>query len=1497
MQKSALKTWMKWAGLTVVLLLCFSFVAAHAQDLTSGGSGLSIEAATEGATVSEAVSRQELGPLITNIVNYFIGFLGFLAIIVLVYAGVLMVLNLGNEEAITKSKKIMTYAAIGLVVIIMSGAIVRFITGSAGEGVGGECKPNAAQGEEGSCPSDQYCAYDVSSQSYQCKSYATRQCLDSRDCGPDEWCQEDFTCASHTPPGSTRCEAENGTQGSCESDEICWYGVCTRKSAEGEPCTEEEGCPEHYECINEICRLAYGGQSWGASCVQTRDCQQGEYCSAEKQQCVRGQDLTCSAERPCPEPKQCDEYGLCRNPNAGSGSICQDNTDCYTGYVCNMDKKRCEYQGSGLGEGVTGSPAIAASEERLAELDRLLADLMAELDGLSDDIDGLPGADRDHLLGILGQGTLADKMAGVKTILDATDDPAVARVLERVLSALERLEDLREELDALREVMPESEATIKAWNEVSEALNTLIDDPLSTIKLQRFESRYRTLNSLLRQFPFVQAIIHAAPAEGNVPFTVTLDALDSIDPTGGTISDYKWSYLDNKGSEVSLGADPVIVHDFTEPNTYAVKLAVSTAQKDKAGYKTAADGVSVVRIKANPAASKVAFRINGVEASDVYHATEKEGAAGIAFDPGPTVPAVGKVIQKYEWMYGDTATEERSVPTTVIHTYSKPGEYTVILKVTDNHGVVDRKVVKLYIKSLAADIRITPKDGNVNTEFHFQGLDSRSDDGTIKKYEWSVEDFEGNVAARSEEQNFYHKFERPGQYRIILLVTDTPGSKDKHLTLLNVHSRPPVASFSYSIPQANHPNAVEFDAMNSYDPDQGDRITYSWDFDGDGIYDVVDSTEIKTSFTYKRIGEYKAVLQVEDSFGQIHSISKGVTVNSVLSGDIVMEKKAGQVGEEMEFKAVSPNAVAYLWEFGDGETASTEEDKITYTYKKKGKYKVKLNFFDDEDNVNSDYAYMLAGDRDTPIAVATAFVNSREPALMENLCGQGKDGIIVTRADSILLTAKDALNRDGSSRMLSYDWRFSDGSASSRKEFNHKFDEINRESDCFSVSLAVRDQVSGKVSDEDTLYFHVVNQLPAITDFVIMAPLSQAKELVTPSKIHLKAVNPKDTDGQIKKYRWWYYREGNEDEKLGVHSTGTPETDIVITAEGSPDVTNRYFFIAEITDNDNGVYSSTERFGELSYLDVKNGPNLSPVAEFTMDKTTIAVGDSITFISNAYDPQGDTLPSDAFRWDFDGDGEFDDVTSGPQVSRQFNTPGEYDVRLKVVYRGLSSSVAKKIFVEPTNSLPQAAFTYKISGDTVSFDGSNSRYDPDLEDNTLRFEWDFDIEGDANGNGIKDDDAESTEPNPTHTYPVSGIYRIRLKVKDALGMEGVVVREVNLAMDQAQREKNTKSSIAVTSPSQPLTSLNVVLTPMEIMKNGTADIEASVLNADNSPYYGQVFFEVMEGSGNFTPNPVDAKESKAATIFSPVDSGTIRVRVRATGTYYGELTEDVILKVK
>lgn len=63
---------------------------------------------------------------ILSLANFFLGFVGFFAVIVLIYAGIRMIANFGDEEAVTKAKDTAKYALIGIVLAFSAFTILRF---------------------------------------------------------------------------------------------------------------------------------------------------------------------------------------------------------------------------------------------------------------------------------------------------------------------------------------------------------------------------------------------------------------------------------------------------------------------------------------------------------------------------------------------------------------------------------------------------------------------------------------------------------------------------------------------------------------------------------------------------------------------------------------------------------------------------------------------------------------------------------------------------------------------------------------------------------------------------------------------------------------------------------------------------------------------------------------------------------------------------------------------------------------------------------------------------------------------------------------------------------------------------------------------------------------------------------------------------------------------------------------------------------------------------
>lgn len=80
-----------------------------------------------GATGGEGSFRA----IIKRIVDFILLFLGLIAVIMIIYGGFLYVTSAGNEENVGKGKKILIYAAIGIVIILISFALVNTLLGAA----------------------------------------------------------------------------------------------------------------------------------------------------------------------------------------------------------------------------------------------------------------------------------------------------------------------------------------------------------------------------------------------------------------------------------------------------------------------------------------------------------------------------------------------------------------------------------------------------------------------------------------------------------------------------------------------------------------------------------------------------------------------------------------------------------------------------------------------------------------------------------------------------------------------------------------------------------------------------------------------------------------------------------------------------------------------------------------------------------------------------------------------------------------------------------------------------------------------------------------------------------------------------------------------------------------------------------------------------------------------------------------------------------------------
>jgi hypothetical protein len=88
--------------------------------------------AATAADKPEMVPGGTLRSLVLTVVNYFLGFLGLIAVIMVIYGGVTYVVSAGKDEAVGNAKKIIMYALVGLIIILLSFVLVNAVLGAAG---------------------------------------------------------------------------------------------------------------------------------------------------------------------------------------------------------------------------------------------------------------------------------------------------------------------------------------------------------------------------------------------------------------------------------------------------------------------------------------------------------------------------------------------------------------------------------------------------------------------------------------------------------------------------------------------------------------------------------------------------------------------------------------------------------------------------------------------------------------------------------------------------------------------------------------------------------------------------------------------------------------------------------------------------------------------------------------------------------------------------------------------------------------------------------------------------------------------------------------------------------------------------------------------------------------------------------------------------------------------------------------------------------------------
>lgn len=607
-------------------------------------------------------------------------------------------------------------------------------------------------------------------------------------------------------------------------------------------------------------------------------------------------------------------------------------------------------------------------------------------------------------------------------------------------------------------------------------------------------------------YPVAVIVTDQDSALGPVPDEVTLTAkepltlsgLSSYDPSSTTPLKLTWDFGDGKQDS---GVDnSVVTHAYDVPGEYELVLRAENGQLAGVAKKKvkvlAAPPVIKLQIRSatqpvwsNPEKMFFSQSVFGATAFD-FTAQESVGALVPGFNARTQ-------IVKAEWDFGDGTPvviqnqNQLNAREKLTHTYEKAGNYNVVLKLTDeaqNSGQMTKVLILTDNNVPAADFDFQfdaqGKNMTTATRVKFDASGSTSSQGAVGRYSWRILAATNETVFTSTDKTFFYQFPKPGRYEVSLQVTTNLGITSSRVSQrFFVESSPPQAAFTYSF-YPYIPNRVDLDASGSSDPDINDTLQYSWDFDGDGVYDIVGSKDPKISRVLDKIGINTVGLQVTDSAGLTAETKQNITISSLLVATMKIPAGSRSIGpapldvsfEGNGFRSLSTrpdsNTITkFVWDFGDGSPVVESTNIVQgsqiqhHTYTQAGRYIATLKVTDREGEQSTAAFPVHVGNGQEPIA--SVMYSPSFP-----LTG--------TIATLFTFDGSASVNAQGQNTNLDYAWDFGDGSPlGSDSQVTHQYLKVGT----YTVTLTITDTQASKINR--TQVQAVVKSIPPQAKMVV----------------------------------------------------------------------------------------------------------------------------------------------------------------------------------------------------------------------------------------------------------------------------------------------------------------------------------------------------------------------------------------------------------------------------
>ncbi len=694
---------------------------------------------------------------------------------------------------------------------------------------------------------------------------------------------------------------------------------------------------------------------------------------------------------------------------------------------------------------------------------------------------------------------------------------------------------------------------------------------------------------------------------------------DDVDPIDGAVLEYAWA----------------------EWGTYDLVLTVTDTDgiEDSATLPVRALAPPVAVIDAPPRADE---------------------RAEVAFDgTGSFDPDEGSVVS-YAWDFDDGTTATGPLPR---HAFALPGDYDVVLTVTDDDDLIGATVHKVTVGALPNESPVAVlgagrTDVQTGDAIAFTGVDSYDPDGSLVRYGWTFGD--GGALAGDE---VTWSYDDDGSYEVVLTVTDDEGATGTDTVSITVGNRAPTARFTAPA-QVVRGRLATFDASTSSDPD-GSVVSWRWTFGT--LVETVDTPTFAWSFVDHGLAEVSLIAVDDDGAA---SAPFPLTVEVLAPPTAVIEgPTTAVVGDEIELDgsgSTDPDGtiVAWDWDFGDGGRSSAPAPTRTFA---EGTYDVTLTVTDDDGLTAS-----------TSVEISVTAAPNEPPVAVIDVANTRVD-----TGENVLLFAGSSFDPDGV--ISSYRWDFGDGATATGPDAGHAWDDDG----IYTVTLTVTDGFGA--TDSDTVDVTVRNRAP-------IAAISAPVAVGVGESAAISGAASVDEDGRVVAWRW----------DLG---DGTVTDGAIPTVNHTWTTAGTYTVTLVVTDDDGLESTPTTRTVAV---------RTEPIARIDAPPTAF-VDDDVTFDgTGSVDPDGSIV---AWRWSFP-DGT---TATGPTTTRAFATPGARDVVLRVTDDdGLIDETTHRVTVaarvnEAPIAVASADPTTVLTGVDVRLSSEGSR-DPD--GTLVGWDWDF-----------------------------------------------------------------------------------------------------------------------------------------------------------------------------